>query len=124
MPTAVVMDGRTLQSTPESGGRAGFDGHKMKRGSKVHVAVDTSGHLLALVFTPADAQELAQVAALAAEVQAVCGKSVRLSFVDQGYSRQYQSGDTVSWWTCAILFRELVVVTMSTLSKTQDAFTG
>lgn len=26
-PTAVIMDGRTLQSTPESGGRAGFDGH-------------------------------------------------------------------------------------------------
>src|SRR6266571_1517580 len=43
-PTAVVLDGRTLQSTPESGHRAGYDGHKKKRGSKTHVAVDTLGH--------------------------------------------------------------------------------
>ena len=27
-PTAVVLDGRTLQSTPESGHRAGYDGQK------------------------------------------------------------------------------------------------
>ena len=44
-PTAVIMDGRTLRSTPESGHRAGFDGHKMTKGSKVHIAVDTLGHL-------------------------------------------------------------------------------
>ena len=85
-PTAVVMDGRTLQSTPESGGRAGFDGHKKKHGSKVHVAVDTLGNLLALVATPANEQERAQVAALARDVQAVCGQSVQVAFVDQGYT--------------------------------------
>jgi transposase len=81
-----VLDGRTLQSTPESGARAGFDGHKKKHGSKVHVAVDTLGHLLALVVTPANEQERAQVAALATEVQAACGNSVQLAFVDQGYT--------------------------------------
>ncbi len=27
-PSAVILDSRTIQSTPESGGRAGFDGHK------------------------------------------------------------------------------------------------
>jgi transposase len=85
-PTAVILDGRTLQSTPESGGRAGFDGHKKKHGSKVHVAVDTLGHLLALVATPANEQERAQVAALAEQVQAVCGQSVQVAFVDQGYT--------------------------------------
>ena len=85
-PTAVIMDGRTLQSTPESGGRAGFDGHKKKQGSKVHVAVDTLGHLLALVTTPANEQERAQVAALAQNVQEVCGQSVQIAFVDQGYT--------------------------------------
>ena len=46
-PSAVIPDGRTLQSTPESGARAGYDGHKRKKGSKVHAAVDTLGHLLA-----------------------------------------------------------------------------
>src|ERR687883_113682 len=50
-PTAVVLDGRTVQSTPESGPRAGYDGHKRRNGSKVHAAVDTLGHLLALKVT-------------------------------------------------------------------------
>lgn len=85
-PTAVILDGRTLQSTPESGRRAGFDGHKKKQGSKVHIAVDTLGHLLALVTTPANEQERAQVAALAEQVQEACGQSVQLAFVDQGYT--------------------------------------
>jgi transposase len=85
-PTAVVLDGRTLQSTPESGHRAGYDGHKKKKGSKTHVAVDTLGHLLALVVTPASEQERAQVEALARQVQAVTGQSVELAYVDQGYT--------------------------------------
>jgi transposase len=46
-PTAVVIDSRTLQSTPESGACAGYDGAKRRKGSKVHIAVDTLGHLLA-----------------------------------------------------------------------------
>ncbi len=55
--SAAVLDARTLQSSPESGGRAGYDGCKRKNGSKVHLAVDTLGHLLALVVTPANEQE-------------------------------------------------------------------
>src|SRR6185437_5508441 len=51
-PSAVILDSRTVQSTPESGARAGFDGHKKRKGSKVHIAVDTLGHLLALAVTP------------------------------------------------------------------------
>ena len=83
-PTAVVLDGRTLQSTPESGHRAGYDGHKRRKGSKVHAAVDTLGHLLALTVTPANAQERAQVADLAEAVQAATGNRVELAWVDQG----------------------------------------
>ena len=85
-PTAVILDGRTVQSTPESGAGAGYDGHKKRKGRKVHAAVDTLGHLLALVVTPANAQERAQVAALAAAVQDVTGETVELAFVDQGYT--------------------------------------
>src|SRR3712207_2507157 len=59
-PSAVVLDSRTVQSTPESGGRAGYDGHKRRKGSKVHMAVDTLGHLLALHVTAADEQDRAQ----------------------------------------------------------------
>src|SRR5437588_12243727 len=85
-PSAVIFDARTMQSTPESGGRAGYDGHKRKRGSKVHMAVDTLGHLLALLVTPANEQERAQVAALAAAVQEATGDTVAVAYVDQGYS--------------------------------------
>ena len=53
-PTAAIIDSRTLRSTRESGTRGGYDGAKRKRGSKVHMAVDTLGHLLALHVTPAD----------------------------------------------------------------------
>ena len=71
-PTAVILDSRTMQSTPESGVRAGYDGAKRKKGSKVHVArgaVDTLGHLLALHVTPANEQDRAQVEELARQVQ-------------------------------------------------------
>ena len=85
-PSAVVLDGRTLRSTPESGHRAGYDGHKRTKGSKVHAAVDTLGHLLAVRVTPADAQERAQVAALAEAVQDATGDTVELAYVDQGYT--------------------------------------
>jgi transposase len=85
-PTAAILDGRTLQSTPESGGRAGYDGAKKKKGSKVHLAVDTLGHLLALKVTAANEQERAQVAELTARVQEVTGGTVEIAFVDQGYT--------------------------------------
>jgi transposase len=85
-PTATILDGRTVQSTPESGARAGYDGYKRRKGSKVHAAVDTLGHLLALHVTPADAQERDQVAVLAEAVQAATGTSVQVAFVDQGYT--------------------------------------
>ena len=85
-PTAAIFDGRTLQSTPESGGRAGWDGAKKKNGSKVHMAVDTLGHLLALLVTPANDQERAQVAQLAKAVQEATGQTVEVAYVDQGYT--------------------------------------
>ena len=85
-PTAVILDSRTLQSTPESGARAGYDGAKRRKGSKVHVAVDTLGHLLAAVVTPANAPDRGQVAALCERVQQVTGQKVKVAYVDQGYT--------------------------------------
>lgn len=85
-PSAIVIDSRTLQSSPESGSRAGYDGHKRRKGSKTHMAVDTLGHLLALHVTPANEQERAQISALAEEVQQVTRESVELAYVDQGYT--------------------------------------
>lgn len=62
-PSAVILDARTLQSSPESGAQAGYDGTKKRCGSKVHLAVYTLGHLLALTVT---------------------GEHVELVYVDQG----------------------------------------
>ena len=86
-PSAAVLDSRrTLRSTPESGHRAGYDGAKRKRGSKVHAAVDTLGHLFALRVTPATEQDRAQVGALAEAVREATGESVELAYVDRGYA--------------------------------------
>ena len=85
-PTAAVFDGRVMQSTCESGGRCGWDGHKRRKGSKAHMAVDTLGHLLALHVTAANEQERAQVKVLAERVQDATGGSVELAYVDQGYT--------------------------------------
>lgn len=85
-PTAMILDSRTLQSTPESGARAGWDGAKRRKGSKVHLAVDTLGQLLALHVTPANEQDRTQVETLATAVQEAIGKTVTLAYVDQGYT--------------------------------------
>ena len=85
-PTAAILDSRTLRSTPESGARASYDGAKRKKGSKIHIAVDTLGHLLAAHVTTASEQDRAQVGVLAQAVQDATGQSVELAWVDQGYT--------------------------------------
>ena len=95
-PSAAIFDSQTLQSTPESGGRAGYDGAKRKKGSKVHIAVDTLGHLLALHVTPANEQDRAQVERLAAAVQEATGEAVELAYVDQGYTGEQPAAAATS----------------------------
>lgn len=85
-PTAAIIDSRTLRSTPESGARGAYDGAKRKKGSKLHLAVDTLGHLLALHVTPANADDRAEVSRIARDVQSATGQSVEVAFVDQGYT--------------------------------------
>lgn len=85
-PRASIWDGRTMQSSPESGARAGYDGYKRRKGSKIHQAIDTLGYLLAVHVTPANEQERDQVAQLARAVQEATGDHVELAYVDQGYT--------------------------------------
>src|ERR671920_420866 len=47
-PEAAILDTRTLRSTPESGHRGAYEGYRGKKGSKLHAAVDTLGHLPAM----------------------------------------------------------------------------
>ena len=83
-PTAAVLDARTLQGSVESGPRSGYDGHKKRQGAKVHLAVDTLGHLLAAHVSPANENERAHVEQLLASVQEATDGSVELAYVDCG----------------------------------------
>ena len=85
-PSAAIIDSRTLRSTPESGERAGYDGGKRKKGSKLHMAVDTLGHLLALHVTPASVEDRGEVERRARTMQTVTGDNVDIAYVDQGYT--------------------------------------
>ena len=81
---------------PQSGARAGDDGHQRRRGSQVHAAVETLGHLLALLVTPANEQERAQVDALARQVQEVTGETVELADVDQRDTGEQPAADAAA----------------------------
>jgi transposase len=95
-PTAVIFDARTMQSTPESGARAGYDGHKKKNGCKVHLAVDTLGNMLALHVIAANEQERAMVGELAEQVQEATDSKVKVAFVDQGYTGDQPRADAAN----------------------------
>jgi len=64
-----------------------------RKGSKVHLAVDTLGQLLAVLVTPANEQDRAQVGKLARQIQEATGDSVEVAFVDQGYTGDQPAAD-------------------------------
>jgi hypothetical protein len=55
-------------------------------GSKVHIAVNTLGHLLGLQITPTNEGDRAQVATLSKAVQETNGQSGQAAFADQDYT--------------------------------------
>jgi transposase len=87
-PTAAIIDSRTLQGSVENGDRGAYDGHKRKKGTKLHLAVDTLGEFLAMVVTPANDGDRAQVSDLTEAIQRATDDSVEVIFVDQGYTGQ------------------------------------
>jgi hypothetical protein len=53
-------------------------------------------HLLALVVTPANEQDRAQVKAGAEQVQEVTGEAVEIAFMDQGYTEAHPARDAAA----------------------------
>lgn len=86
VPTVALVDSRTLQSTPESGGRAGYDGGKRRNGSKIHAAVDTMGNVIALLVSSANEQDREQVYEVCREVQQITGDNIDVVIADEGYT--------------------------------------
>ena len=101
-PSAAVLDGRPLQSTPESGAGAGYNGYKRKTAARFTWPVDTLDLLLDLLVTPANEQERRQVEALGKAVQRATDNSVTTAFADQGYTADRPRGMPEkrgwSWW--------------------------
>jgi transposase len=89
-PTAMILDGPRF-SPRGVGCAARYDGAKRRKGSKVHAAIDTLGHPLALHVTPANEQDRAQVSKLAVVVQQITGDNVELAYVYQCHT-----GDNVT----------------------------
>ena len=85
-PTVALVDSRTLQSTPESGSRAGYDGGKKKRGTKIHLAVDTLGNVISIIATAADEQDRDQVFDICQKIQEETGGNIDVMIGDQGYT--------------------------------------
>lgn len=72
---SLMKNGGLLPSTPDSSKRARFDGHKKRKGSKVHAAMDTLGYLLALKVTAAaNEQDRAEVGELAKSCEKPLGE--------------------------------------------------
>ncbi|GGC58289.1 hypothetical protein GCM10010994_16530 [Chelatococcus reniformis] len=94
-PSAAFIDSRTLRSTPESDARAGYDGAKRKKGSKLHMAVDTLGHMLALHVTPASDDDRSQVGRMAEAIKAATDESVDIA--DQGYTGERAAHTGSNW---------------------------
>lgn len=59
----------------------------------MHLVVDTLGQLLALLVTPANEQDRAQVANLAEAMQEVTGETIEVAYVDQGYTGEQAAED-------------------------------
>lgn len=81
---AAMFDSRTVQSAPESGKSAGYDGYKRRKGGKIHLAADALGVLLAAHVTPASEQERAHVQEWAEAGQEGTQDSAKIAEVDQG----------------------------------------
>jgi transposase len=84
-PSAAIIDAPAPRSTPESRARAGNDPHKKTRGSKVHLSVDTLGHLLAAVVTSASEQDRDAMAAVARATQEATGEKVVMAIREGAY---------------------------------------
>ena len=92
-PSAVILDARVLQSTPESGSRAGYSGRQAAQGIQSRTSPWIRWAIpLALTVTPASEDERTQVETLATQVQAATGEHVEIAYVDAGLHRSRSRG--------------------------------
>ena len=53
-PSAGIIDSQSVKGTPESAKESGIDGHKLVKGRKRHIVVDTMGYLIVVLVHAAN----------------------------------------------------------------------
>jgi putative transposase len=83
-PTAAIIDSQSVKGTPESYEDSGTDGHKLVKGRKRSIAVDTLGCLLVVVVTAANVADSKIALSLLTLLFSLI-KTVERIWADQGY---------------------------------------
>ncbi len=65
---------------------ATYDRGKKKRGTKIHLAVDTLGNVISVIATAADEQDRDQVFDICQKIQEETGGNIDVMIGDQGYT--------------------------------------
>ncbi len=103
-PTAAIIDSASLRGADTVPARSrGYDAGKRVNGRKRHIAVDTSGLLLAVVVTIAGIQDRDGACRLLAALRARCS-TISLIWADAGYA-----GRLVRWAKTVLAFTVTIV---------------
>ncbi|WP_306749557.1 IS5 family transposase [Saccharothrix yanglingensis] len=101
-PSAAIMGSQSVRAA-ETVGRAtrGRDGGKKVAGRKRHIAVDTTGLLLAVLVTPASTQDRVAARSLLRRMRDTAGRRVSLVWADGGYTGppiDWAHRTSACWW--------------------------
>jgi transposase len=94
-PSAAIVDAQSVHESAEGvvpAATSGYDSHKNVNGRKRHLLVDTLGLLIAVVVTPASAQDRAGAAVVLKRARARGRRRLALVWGDQAYN-----GDWGHW---------------------------
>lgn len=113
-PTATVIDSQSLRAAETVGAdQRGFDGGKKINGTKRHIAVDTSGLLLAVLVTSANTADRDGAVPLLQRLATVCLR-IRHAWADSGYA-----GQLIDWAALVLQLRVQIVRRSDTTSGFQ-----